>query len=66
MCDVYDDTIEYVFNACQCGNTDPSKYAPVGYRDWSRANGVPMVPVFLMCLKCRRNVSFRTEKIKED
>jgi len=62
MTQVYDDSIEYVITSCPCGNTDPSKYSPVGYRDWSEANGVPMVPIFMQCNVCmNKGVKFRIE-----
>ena len=67
MSDVYDDNIEYVITSCPCGNTDGSKYSPVGYRDWSRAAGVPMVPVMMRCNACGNlGVKFRTEKINKE
>ena len=67
MSDVYDDNIEYVITSCPCGNTDGSKYAPVGYREWSRANGVPMVPIMMMCTACgNRSVKFRIEQINKE
>lgn len=42
----------WVVESCPCGNDDPTNWIKVGYREWSRANGVPMTPVMLLCGSC--------------
>lgn len=51
---------EYIVTSC-C-SLEPQKYIPVGYKDWSEANGVPMVPVMFLCPVCRNPVKFRPAK----